>query len=157
MLQNKTYSQRVLLTVLIMLASAGALLPAGCGSNHFGRDLAAALSQYPATVSFAEISPFQWSSVEIYGPYTPANQLSPVAAHGSSARSRRALANGDTHHLIVFIQNDAVVYHELLPRSISDFHLDAGQVALRRSESNFAVSHSTNASGLASVTLFIAR
>lgn len=154
---NKTYPQCALLAVLILLASAGALFATACGSNRFGRDLAATLSQNPAAISFAAIAPWQWTSVEIYGPYTPADRLSPAAAHGSSARSRRILAHSDAHHLVVFIQNDAAVYHELLPRNIADFHFAAGLISLPRSAANFAVSRSTDAGGTARTTLFIMR
>ena len=157
MLNNKTYPQHVLLIVFTVFATAGILLPTGCRSSHFRSELALALSQYPATVSFAAVAPFQWSSVEIYGPYTSADHLSPVAAHGSGIRSRRALAGGDAHHLVVFIQNDAVIHHELLPRSIADFHLAAGRVSLSRSEANFAVSYSTDAGGFSRITLFVIR
>lgn len=151
---TKAYPQSGMLAVLILLTSAAALLPPACGDNRFGRDLAAALSQNPATISFAAIAPFQWTSVEIYGPYTPADRLSPAAAQGSSARSRRILAHRDAHHLVVFIQNDAAVYDELLPRSIADFHLAAGLIILPRSAANFAVSRSTDASGFTHTTLF---
>lgn len=157
MLQDKAYPQFALLVVLILLASAGALFAAACGNNRFGSGLAAALSASPTTLSFAAIAPWQWSAVEIYGPYTPADRLSPAAAHGSRARSRRILTRSDAHHLIVFIQNDAAVYHELLPRSIADFHLAAGLISLPRSAANFAVSRSTDAGGITRTTLFIMR
>ena len=155
---TKPYPQRALLTIiLIALASAGALLPAGCGNNRFGQDLAAALSQHPDTISFAAIAPDQWDWVEIYSPYTPADRLSAAAFDGSSARSRRMLAMGDSHHLVVFIQSDRAVYHELLSRSIADFRLDAGRISLRRSEANFAVFRSADAGGFTRTTLSVLR
>ena len=152
-----TYPQRALLTILIALVFAGALLPTGCGNNRFGTDLETALSTSPATVSFAAIAPYQWDSVEIYGPYTPSDWLSTAVFYGSSTRSRRMLAMGDSHHLVVFIQNDRAVYHELLSRNIADFRLDAGRVSLRRSEANFAVSHSADAGGFTRTMLLVMR
>ena len=154
---TKPYPQRALLTLLIALASAGALLPTGYTNNRLGRDLTAALSQYPDTISFAAIAPYQWDSVEIYGPYTPSDWLSPAAFDASSARSRRMLAISDSHHLIVFIQNDRAVDHELLSRGIADFRLDAGRISLRRSAANFAVSYSTDSGGFTHTTLSVLR
>lgn len=154
---TKTHSRRALLTILIALASAGALLPTGCGNNRFGTDLAATLSTSPDTVSFAAIAPYQWDWVEIYGPYTPPDRLSTAAFDGSSARSRRMLSMGDSHHLIVFIQDDRAVYHALLPRNIADFRLDAGRIGLRRDEAQFAVSRSADAGGFIRTTLLVMR
>ena len=155
--QNKAYPQRAWLTGLIALASTAALLLSGCGNSHFERDLAAALSADPDTVSFAAIAPYQWDAVEIYGPCTPANQLSPAAFDGSSARYQRMLAMGDSHHLIVFIKDDRAVDHELLSRGIADFRLDAGRVSLRRDEAHFAVSRRADAGGFTHTTLSVMR
>ena len=154
---TKTNSQRALLTILIIAASAAALLLSGCGNSHFGRDLAAALSADPDTISFAAIAQFQWDSVEIYGPYTPADQLSPAAFDGSSARSQRMLAISDSHHLIVLIKDDRAVYHELLSRGIADFRIDAGRVSLPRAEAQFAVSRRADSSGFTHTTLRVMR
>lgn len=155
--QNRAYPQRARLTFLIALASAAALLLTGCENNRFGRDLAAALSADPDTVSFAAVAQFQWDSVEIYGPYTPPHQLSPAAFDGTSAGSQRMLAYGDAHHLVVFIKNDRAVDHELLSRGIADFRLDAGRVNLRRAEAQFAVSRRADAGGFTHTTLRVMR
>ena len=155
--QNRAYPQRARLTFLIALASAGALLLTGCGNSNFGRDLAAALSADPDTVSFAAVAQLQWDSVEIYGPYTPPEQLSPAAFDGSSARSQRMLAISDSHHLIVFIKDDRAVDHELLSRGIADFRLDAGWVSLRRAEAQFAVSRRADAGGFTRTMLLVMR
>ena len=154
---TKTNPQLALLTILIIAASAGALLLSGCGNNRFERDLAAALSTDPDTISFAAIAQFQWDSVEIYGPYTPADQLSPAAFDGSSARSQRMLGISDSHHLIVFIKNDRAVDHELLSLGIADFRLDAGRVSLRRAEAEFVVSRRADAGGFTRTTLLVMR
>lgn len=155
--QNRAYPQRARLTFLIALASAAALLLTGCGNSHFGRDLAAALSAGSDTVSFAAVAQFQWDSVEIYGPYTPADQLSPAAIDGSSTRSQRMLAISDSHHLIVFIKDDRAVYRELLSRGIADFRLDAGRVSLPRAAAQFVVSRRADAGGFTHTTLLVMR
>ena len=86
-------------------------------ASQFGRDLDTALTGRPARVRFADITNFEWDTLEIYDGYSSVDTLSPMAHGHIDLSTMSVLAWSDTNRLVVFIGDGKVAHYDLVPAS----------------------------------------
>lgn len=106
----------------LALAAVIALqMKVAASESGFGRELGASIDTGVTEIHFSEITDFEWDLVEIYGPYTMQRALSEAAREGVDALTLSHFGIDD-FSLVVFIDEDRVVYYEIVPRTVADIY-----------------------------------
>jgi hypothetical protein len=80
------------------------------------------LAQTEGTViCFADLTDFDWNTVYIFGPYTPATEVSQILGFEWSDYKKIGLESSDTFNLIVFTKDKKILRVEEHPRNRGDF------------------------------------
>ena len=104
---------------LALAAGMALQMKVSASASGFGRELGAFLDTGKTEVHFSEITDFEWDLVEIYGPYTSDRALSEAAREGVDALTVSQLRWNDDFTLVVFIDEDRVVYYEIVPDTVA--------------------------------------
>ena len=101
---------------LALACAVGVQMAASSPSGEFSERLQAALDSRPSEIRFSELTDFAWDTVELYGPYTGANDFSPAAREGVDILSRTSISHSEVGDLAVFVNDGETVYYELVRR-----------------------------------------
>ena len=101
---------------LALACAVGFQMAASSPSGEFSERLQSALNDRPSEIRFSELTDFAWDTVELYGPYTGANDFSPAAREGVDILSRTSIAHSEVGDLAVFVKDGETVYYELVRR-----------------------------------------
>jgi hypothetical protein len=105
--------------------------------------LAAALTERAqfgrgTVVDFAEIAPFAWDRVYVFGPYTSPEHIDTCLGFPWPTASRSSINSSKGRNLVVFVQGERVVRWFEQPRTIELLHLANG-TGYSREEARFQV------------------
>lgn len=121
--KNKLVFAAMVAGLAIFLAAAWQLSQSGYAGQRQRQELSAALSQQFAAqqngeleaIELAQITPFTWEKLYLFGPYSTSPQIQAVA--GSSAASiQTEIAENDGIVLFVFVAGGEVVAYLDFPR-----------------------------------------
>jgi len=121
--KNKLVFAAIVAGLAIFLAAAWLLSRSGYAGQRQRQELSAALSQQFAAqqngeleaIELAQITPFAWEKLYLFGPYSTSQQIQAVA--GSSAASiQTEIAENDGIVLFVFVAGGDVVAYLDFPR-----------------------------------------
>lgn len=116
------YLWRGLIAVfLLMLLFGVALHMFIASSSHFRVELNRALNSRPDEVNFAELTDFEWETVELYGAYTYESHFSPAARNGLDRMTKAGFGINEGFYLVVFINKGRVVHYESIPSRVAQF------------------------------------
>ena len=108
---------------LALAAGMALQMKVGASANGFGRELGASLDTGEAEIHFSEITDFEWDLVEIYGPYTSKGMISEAAREGVDVITlSQVVRMNENFSLVVFMDEDRVVYYEIVPRTVAGIH-----------------------------------
>ena len=143
----------VMCLFLIVAAVTGQIVAAEDGNDpagtDFGNRLDAALDTGATEIHFAELTDFEWDRVEIYfSGWGAEDHFSPVARKGIDliTRSDSRITWYEGWHFLVFIDDERVVYHEIIGGKIARFpysHYESMPIELSYDEANFIVRYAT--------------
>jgi len=80
-------------------------------SASVSRELSRQIQRGPGTtIDFAEVAPFAWDRVYVFGPYTPPAQIHTSLGFQWDGISRTSIELNDGVNLVVFVRGTEVVY-----------------------------------------------
>ena len=106
---------------LALAAGIALQMKISASASGFGRELGVSIDTGVTEIHFSEITDFEWDLVEIYGPYTMQRALSEAVREGVDALTLSHFGIDD-FNLVVFIDEDRVVYYEIVPRTVADIY-----------------------------------
>ena len=80
----------------------------------FSESLQAAFSARPPRIRFAELTDFEWDTLEMYNGYTFRENFSALALESVDIVSRSYLGHNEVGDLAVFVKDGEVVYYEMV-------------------------------------------
>ena len=72
-------------------------------------------------VDLAQLAPFRWERLYIFGPYTPAQLVTDSLGYPWAGAEASRIAQVDTANLVIFTVDDEVVAATMHPRRYGDF------------------------------------
>lgn len=93
-------------------------------------------------VDLAQLAPFRWERLYLFGPYTPARVVTDSLGHPWPGAEASGIAQLDTANLMVFTAGDEVVAATMHPRRYGDFTSDLLGRGYAPSEAVFRVERS---------------
>lgn len=106
-----------------ILGLCAAIVAAFCGwfiirSRSVSRALSEQVRRGPGTtVDFAEVAPFAWDRLYVFGPYTPHQHIHETLGFPWPGVSGTTIEYSDGVNLVVFVRSGQVVYWFEYPRS----------------------------------------
>ena len=118
------YLRHGLVAGAFLALSAGMALQmkVAASESEFGRELRSSIDTGVTEIHFSEIMDFEWDLVEIYGPYTMKRALSEAAREGVDALTLSHFGINEGINLVVFIDEDRVVYYEIVPDTVAHIY-----------------------------------
>lgn len=109
-------------------------------SQSVSWSLAEQVKRGPGTViNFAEVAPFPWDRLYIFGPYTPHEYIhSRLGFHWQGVR-QTSIELSDVVNLVVFVRNEKVVHWFEYPRNSCELGYLAASRGYARGEARFRV------------------
>ena len=129
---------------LALACAVGFQMAASSPSGEFSERLRTALNDRPSEIRFSELTDFAWDTVELYGPYTGANDFSPAAREGVDILSRTSIAHSEVADLAVFVKDGETVYYELVRRWLRFPPGSGNPVVLTPEDAVFEVEYRTD-------------
>ncbi|HEY0971576.1 MAG TPA: hypothetical protein VGE02_11470 [Gemmatimonadales bacterium] len=93
-------------------------------------------------VDLAQLAPFRWDRLYVFGPYTPARVVTDSLGHPWPGAEASRIAQVDTANLIVFTAGDEVIAATMHPRRYGDFTSELLGRGYAPSEAVFTVERS---------------
>jgi hypothetical protein len=93
-------------------------------------------------VDLAQLAPFRWDRLYIFGPYTPAELVTDSLGHPWAGAEASRIAQVDTANLLVFTSGDEVVAATMHPRRYGDFTTELLGRGYAPAEARFEVERS---------------
>lgn len=93
-------------------------------------------------VDLAQLAPFRWERLYIFGPYTPAQLVTDSLGHPWGGAEASRIAQVDTASLMIFVAGDEVVAATMHPRRYGDFTSELLGRGYAPSEARFEVERS---------------
>ncbi len=94
------------------------------------------------TVDLAQLAPFRWERLYLFGPYTPASVVTDSLGHAWPGAEASRIAQVDTANLVIFTVGDDVVAATMHPRRYGDFTDDLLGRGYAPAEARFTVTRS---------------
>src|SRR5262249_3021890 len=109
----------ICLGIGVVLAVAGWLYVQDVRAHSVERALAEQAKLGPGTVvDFAEIAPFEWDRVYVFGPYTPEEHIQKCLGFEWESAGRSSINSSKRANLVVFVRGSEVVHSFDQARSV---------------------------------------
>jgi hypothetical protein len=92
-----------------------------------------------AVVDFAQIAPFAWDRLYIFGPYTPPEEIDACLGFHWSEYWRTSIRGNKGHNLVMFVREGRVVHWFEHPRNCGELEELADPKGYARAEAKFEV------------------
>lgn len=128
-----------------ILSLCGAIAAAFCGwlivrSNAVSRALSEQVRRGPGTtVDFAEVAPFAWDRLYVFGPYTPHQRIHDSLGFRWPGIRATTIEYSEGVNLVVFVRSGEVVYWFEHPRNQGELLELARPQGYSREEARFQV------------------
>lgn len=129
----------LIMAAAIALRAAVAPPPSG----EFSAALAAVLDTGADEICVAEITDFEWDTLEIYAADTDKRDLSRPAHKGFDLYTQSTLASSESYRYVVFSSDGKAAHYELLPFRVAHFADRRNLIRVQRREAKFAVAYDT--------------
>ena len=138
-MKRKPVRVLILCSIFVVLLAAGLSYLRHRFDGPFSRNLAAAVHSGSGSVHLRSLPSPSWQRVYIFGPYTPAEQISAALGFSWSGSAAEVIRSSDSVNLLLFVSDQSVVMSVLHPRNHGDFVPDSVGRNFARDDAEFAI------------------